>query len=248
MKQTRILMGMPITIEIIDASATDEAFERVFAHFDYVDGKFSTYKTESEISRINRGELTVEQASQDMRTIFSLAEQTRLETNGYFDIRHAGRYDPSGIVKGWAIRQAADMLKQAGFWNYYVDAGGDIQASGRNRQGQDWRVGIRNPFKMDEIVKVLSVADGGVATSGTYVRGQHIYNPRRHSGPADEIVSLTVTADDIYDADRFATAAFAMGRAGILFIEELPGCEGYMIDREGQAIFTSGFERHVCHA
>ncbi len=242
------MMGMPITVEVIDPTAAAADLDRVFDYFDYVDRKFSTYKADSEISAINRREITVARSSADMRAVFALAELTRQETDGYFDIERDGRYDPSGLVKGWAIYHAAEILWADGFQNFYVDAGGDIQAAGKNRQGEDWRVGIRSPFNLNEIVKVLAVSNCGVATSGTYVRGQHIYRPQQ-SGPLEtEIVSLTVVGPDIYEADRFATAAFAMGPAGIQFIDGLEGFEGYMIDRTGQATLTRGLERYVVHA
>ena len=240
-------MGMPITVEIVDPGDGETAIQRVFSYFEYVDGKFSTYKDDSEISRINRQEIKLEDSSADMRTIFALAEQTRLETDGYFDIRRGGFYDPSGIVKGWAIQNAAEILRQAGFENYYVDAGGDIQAAGKNGQGRNWRVGIQNPFNSQEIVKVLSISDCGVATSGTYVRGEHIYNPKNDGRTVNEIVSLTVIGPNVYEADRFATAAFAMGTAGIHFIEALKGFDGYMIDRNGLATYSNNFQRHVSH-
>ena len=240
-------MGMPVTLEVVDSNVTGDVFESIFAYFEYVDEKFSTYKDTSEISLINRHELALDNASEDMQTIFALAEQTRLETDGYFDIQNNGKIDPSGLVKGWAINQAAQILRQKGFKNFYVEAGGDIQLAGKNGKGKNWRVGIRNPFNMDEIVKVLSASECGVATSGTYVRGQHIYNPKNDGRPALDILSLTVIGPDIYEADRFATAAFVMGKEGIAFIENLEGFEGYMIDRDKQATYTSGFERYVVH-
>ncbi len=131
MKQTHLIMGMPITIEVIDATVTQHDLDEVFAYFVSVENTFSIYKTESEISKINRGELLPTHYSEDMKDIFALSEQTKKETNGYFDIRHNGMYDPSGIVKGWAIRNAANMLKTWGFQNFYVDAGGDIQVAGK---------------------------------------------------------------------------------------------------------------------
>jgi thiamine biosynthesis lipoprotein len=79
-----------------------------------------------------------------------------------------------------------------------------------------------------------------MATSGIYFRGEHIYNPHNDS-QVKEVVSLSVVGSNIYDADRFATAAFAMGREGINFIEKLEGFEGYQIDREGMATMTSNF-------
>ncbi len=244
MKQTRLLMGMPITLEVEDAGVTYNDLDKVFAYFASVDETFSTYKATSEISKINTGELSIANASAEVRSILALSEQTKKDTHGYFDIYHDGVYDPSGIVKGWAISHAVDILKAQGFRNFYVDAGGDVQVVG-NKNGQLWRVGIRNPFNRNEYVKVLALTDRGVATSGTAIRGQHIYNPHRHDVPLTDIVSMTVISSNIYDADRFATAAFAMGRQGIQFIETLTGFEGYMIDASARATFTSGFERYV---
>jgi thiamine biosynthesis lipoprotein len=245
-KQTRILMGMPITLEVIDASTSD-IFDTVFAYFEYIDQKFSTYKENSEISRINRHELSIKRASADMRTIFALAKQTKHATDGYFDIAHNGIYDPSGIVKGWAIYHAAEIVSRQGYESFYVDAGGDIQVAGSNSQNQPWRVGIRNPFNLNEIVKVLAVSNCGVATSGTSIRGQHIYDPHTNNQLSTDLVSLTVIGPNIYEADRFATAAFAMGSAGIVFIEQLNGFEGYAINRHGQATYTSNFVRYTNH-
>jgi len=240
-------MGMPVTLEVIDPNVTADVFDTVYAYFTTVDEKFSTYKDTSEISAINRGELTPDRMSNDMRTIFALAEQTREATNGYFDILHNGLYDPSGIVKGWAIYHAAELLHRKDFKNFYVDAGGDVEAVVKNDRGAEWRVGIRNPFNTDEIVKVVGISNCGIATSGTYIRGQHIYNPYK-AGPLTDIMSITVIGPNVYEADRYATAAFAMGRDGIAFIENLTGFEGYMIDQNKQATFTSGFARYVIHA
>jgi FAD:protein FMN transferase len=244
MKEMRLIMGMPITVEVTDQNAAQRDLDDVFAYFAYVDDTFSTYKETSEISRLNRGELTEDECSQDVRTILALAEQTRRETDGYFDIRRDGAFDPSGIVKGWAVQNAADLLAECGFRDFYVDAGGDIQVSG-TRQGNPWRAGIRNPFDRREIVKVLALRDCGVATSGTAVRGQHIYNPHKPGEPIHDVISLTVVGPNVYEADRFATAAFAMGPAGIQFIQKLSGFEGYLIDARQRATYTTGFERYV---
>lgn len=246
MKQTRLLMGMPITIEVVDSTVTQDELDKVFAYFVSVDDTFSTYKATSEISKINRGELLATHYSENMKAILALSEQTKKDTHGYFDIQHDGMYDPSGIVKGWAIQIASNMLKAGGFRNFYIDAGGDIQVCG-NKDGNPWRIGIRNPFNRAEHVKVLSLTDRGIATSGTAIRGQHIYDPYNRDSPLLDIVSLTIIGPNIYEADRFATAAFAMGKKGIQFIEQLAGFEGYMINVQARATFTSGFERYVLH-
>ncbi|HEX7560994.1 MAG TPA: FAD:protein FMN transferase, partial [Candidatus Humimicrobiaceae bacterium] len=125
------------------------------------------------------------------------------------------------------------------------EAGGDIQAYGINGQGTKWSVGIQNPFDPSQIVKVIRLKDMGIATSGSYRRGQHIYDPHNANKPLTEIVSISVIGPDVYEADRFATAAFAMGAQGINFIENLKGFEGYMIDKDGMAIQTSDFVRYL---
>lgn len=238
-------MGMPVTAEVVDKGATEDVLEKVFKYFSYVDEKFSTYKETSEISAINRGELLESEWSVDMKEIFALSEKTKQETNGYFDIRKPdGAIDPSGIVKGWSIRNAAKILDKEGFKNFFVDVAGDIEARGKNAEGKLWTVGIRNPFNRKENIKILSLDNMGIATSGTYVRGQHIYNPHK-VGPLGEIVSLTVVGPNVYEADRFATPAFAMGKEGIYFIENLPGLEGYMIDKNGIATETTNFSKYT---
>ncbi len=240
-------MGMTVVVEIADRHATEETSEKIFSYFEYIDQKFSTYKADSEITGINDGLIKPGGYSADMQEVFRLSEETKKQTGGYFDIRTPeGTYDPSGLVKGWAIHNASKMLLKDGFNNFYIDIGGDIQACGKNNRKEQWRVGIRNPFRPEtEIVKVLSIEDRGVATSGTYARGEHIYNPHARVPSANGIVSLTVIGPDIYEADRFATAAFAMGKDGIGFIEKLDGFEGYMIDKDGIATLTSGFEKYT---
>lgn len=243
MRETRIIMGMPISIEITDFSVTHDALKKIFEYFVAVDRRFSTYKNDSEIMRINRDEISKKEYSPEMREVLVLAEKTKKETKDYFDIKKPdGSLDPSGIVKGWAIQQAAEKLSDMGYSNFNIDAGGDIQSHGFNVVGEAWSVGIRNPFNRGEIVKVIYPRGSGVATSGTYIRGQHIYNPHASGKELRDIVSLTVIGPDILEADRFATAAFAMGRGGINFIEQLSGFEGYAIDSKGIATMTSGFE------
>jgi FAD:protein FMN transferase len=120
MKQLQLLMGMPITVEVVDPTVTEADIEKVFAYFRAVDAIFSTYKEHSEMSKINRGELCEEEYSDDMKTILALSEQTRQETQGYFDIRHNGIVDPSGIVKGWAILEAATRATFTNGFERYV--------------------------------------------------------------------------------------------------------------------------------
>lgn len=242
MKQTRLLMGMPISIEVVSSQASEALFDRVYDYLTYVDQTFSPYKPTSLVSQLNAGQYPETTWSSDFQEVVHLCQQTQAETNGYFNPWHQGVFDPSGVVKGWAIQNAAERLKREGFRNFYVEAGGDIQLLGRNNQGKPWQVGIRNPFG-EGICRILTLESGGVATSGTYRRGQHIYNPHQ-AGPLTEIASLTVVGETVLDADRFATAAFAMGRSGIELIAQL-GLEAYQISTNHLATFTTGLSRYL---
>src|SRR5260221_201529 len=234
MQKIEFIMGMPIIV--------DPGNSEIFNYFREIDERFSPYKKNSEVTMINDGRLKLKNVSRDMKLILKLAEETKQETDGYFDIYRNKMMDPSGIVKGWAINTSSKILTDLGCENYYINAGGDIQT-----KGGPWTIGIRNPFNIHENVKVVYLNGEGIATSGTYEKGNHIYDPHSSSHKKFEnaIISLTVIASNVYEADRFATAAFAMGIDGINFIEKQDGLEGYMIDMHGIGTMTSGFEKYV---
>ena len=235
MRKLEYIMGMPV---IVDPGDDD-----VFDYFRYVDEKFSPYKQNSEVTKFNDGRLREENASWDMKLILRLSDETKKSTDGYFDIELDEFINPSGIVKGWAIYNASKLLSQMGFKNFYLAAGGDIQTKGISSKEEKWTIGIRNPFDVNENIKVVYLSGEGIATSGIYERGKHIYNPK---GKIDsEVVSISVIGPNVYEADRFATAAFAMGKEGINFIEKQKDLEGYMIDRKGIATMTSGFFKYT---
>ena len=236
-------MGMPITIETVSNQTHDE-IESIFRYFTSIDERYSTYKESSEISQINAG-LPQREWSDEMKTVLKLCAETKRLTKGYFDIEHDGQLDPSGLVKGWAINNAAAMLREMGVKGFYIEAGGDIQVDGLNADGQSWQIGIRNPFATTEIVKVVGLTNTGIATSGAYIRGDHIYNPHKPEKKPSVVRSLTVIGSNVYEADRFATAAYAMDEAGIGLIDFMPGLEGYMIDRDSKATLTRGFNKYV---
>jgi len=159
-------MGMPATIEILDANASQKYLDDVFDYFTQVDERFSTYKPTSEISLWNEGKISGEQLSPEMKTVFQLSEETKKLTHGFFDIDYGDKRDPSGLVKGWAIHNAANLLRERECKNFYVEIAGDIEVEGENNLGKKWSIGIRNPFNREEIVKVVYLSGAGIATSG----------------------------------------------------------------------------------
>jgi thiamine biosynthesis lipoprotein len=241
-KQTRIIMGMPVILMTPDARVTVSSLDKIFGFLEYADQKYSPFIATSDVALINQKQLATENYDDELQEILALAAKTKHETNGYFDVWHNENFDPSGIVKGWAIQKASQMMQEFTD-DFYVEAGGDIQVGGNNDMAQPWRIGIRNPFERNETISVVELQNHAVATSGTAIRGQHIYNPFSPQ-PIKGIVSLSVIAPAIVDADRIATAAFAMREKGIQFIESLKGYEGYMVDSNKRATKTTGWEEY----
>jgi thiamine biosynthesis lipoprotein len=234
-------MGMPVTVQVLDAEAEDQALQEVFNDFTLLDATFSPFLVESEVSRINRRELRSEDAGQLVNQAIDLCRLYERATDGYFSAWIADRFDPSGLVKGWAIDRACSVLERYGYHDYFVDAGGDVQTRGRNSEGAPWRVGIRHPVERDKVACVVLASGLAVATSGTYEKGEHILDP--HSGkPADAWLSFTVVGPDILQADVFATACFAMGIAGLQFVTRAAGYEAFAIDHQLRASYTAGFK------
>jgi len=244
MKKTADIMAMPVTIQVIDRNIKEEDINEVFSYLHFIDKKFSTFKKDSEISQINRGQLKESGYSNDMRNILSLCQKTKTETNGFFDINNNGILDPSGLVKGYAINEGANILLKKGYKNIYVEIAGDIQVYGKNSDGNDWKIGIQNPFNLKEIIKVVSLSNKGIATSGNYLKANHIYSPKKNK-LIENIISVTVIGPNVYEADRFATAIFAMGESAFDFIVKLKNFESYIITKDKKAFYTLGFIRYT---
>jgi thiamine biosynthesis lipoprotein len=239
-------MGMPITVHVVDDAANDQSLDAVFDDFILLDRTFSPFLRDSAVSRINRGELRIEDADQLVNQAIDLCRLYERATGGYFSAWINDRFDPSGLIKGWAIDRACSILDRYDYRDYFVDAGGDVQTRGRNADGGLWRVGIRHPVERDKVARVVLASDLAVATSGTYEKGEHILDP--HSGePANSWLSFTVVGPDILQADVYATASCAMGVAGLDFMSQVVGYAAYAIDHQLRAGYTAGFEAH-CEA
>ncbi len=245
-------MGMPIVVEVGDDGRWEAVVEEVFGWFGFVDETFSLYKPSSQISRLNRGELALEDCHLAVRSVLGRCERLRAQTGGYFDARAAGAafagvgrlptgaVDPSGLVKGWSVEGASRILGRAGARNYSVNAGGDIRLRGGPRPGARWRIGIQHPQERDRVAAVLVADDLAIATSGTYERGEHIVDP--HTGrPAEGVLSVSVVGPDLALADAYATAAFAMGPAGPEWTARLPEYGAMTIMADESVLFTSAF-------
>jgi thiamine biosynthesis lipoprotein len=235
-------MGMPIGIDVRDADGVGVGVDAAFDWLRHVDAVFSTYREDSDISRLDRGEATLAECRPEVDEVLTHCQALHRATGGFFSVRAAGRLDPSGFVKGWAVAGAADRLAAAGAEHFCINAGGDVVARGRPEPDRLWRVGVRHPTDLDRLAAVVAVEDLAVATSGEYERGAHILDPHTGQRPSG-LLSVTVVGPDLATADAYATAAFAMGADGPAWTTTLTGYDAMCITSEHHVVSTPGFAR-----
>ena len=225
------VMGTAVSFDV-RGERPPGAIERAVAWLHAVDAEFSTYRPDSGVSRYARGEA---QSSADLRWVIDRCERLRAETGGFFDAHATGSFDPSALVKGWAVQRAADGLRMEGVEQLCVNAGGDVVAFGR-----PWLVGIRHPLDAHALAAIVEARDLAVATSALYERGAHVLNPASGGAP-EGVLSVTVAGPDLGLADAYATAALAMGIDGPAWTLGLEGYEAMTILGDETVQTTPGF-------
>ncbi|MDX6548947.1 MAG: FAD:protein transferase [Gaiellales bacterium] len=200
------------------------------------DAVFSTFKPDSPLSRLRRGEAPADDLPPEVLEVLERSARATRLTQGAFDPwAMPGGVDPTGLVKGWAAQRALAELRQAGVEAAMVNAGGDIACFGP----QPWRIGVRDPNSADRLVCVAEVS-AAIATSGGYERPDEIVDPRR-GRPAAALVQATVIGDDLALADAFATALMVTGEDGLTLLTGEPGYSALIVTADGRMLATPEF-------
>ncbi|WP_346346682.1 FAD:protein FMN transferase [Streptomyces sp. SID161] len=228
-----------------DPAAVRAALAEAVAGLHRADAVFSTYRADSEVSRLARGELSVAGCAPEVAEVLELAAEAERLSEGWFSTRYQGSPDPTGIVKGWAAERAARTVRAVeGVHGVSVNGGGDVQLLGAPEPHRAWRVGVADPLRPGGLAAVVSAAGAAelaVATSGTAERGAHIVDPRTGRPAVTDLVAVTVVGPELTWADCWATAAFAMGsRAALAWLESLPGVEALLITAGDEVRCTAG--------
>ena len=156
--------------------------------------------------------------------------------------------DLGAVAKGLAIDMAAKELRDDGYENFTVDAGGDLYLAGLNAAGESWSVGIRHPRREGELIDELRVSNTAVCTSGDYERRasgedaaieHHIIDPRTRSS-AMRCASVTTLAPSAMVADALGTAAFVLGPIDGLALLERHGIDAIIISPDLERVATGG--------
>ena len=159
--------------------------------------------------------------------------------------------DLNSLAKGYTVDLLADRLEQMGCWDYIVEIGGEIRASGVNAKGSQWRIGVDSPIEGNQSPgayqqAVIKISDKALATSGNYRRYYtdsegnkvtHTIDPKSGRSVVSRLLSATVIAPRCVEADAMATMFMAMGdKAAVALAEKLKseGIEVYFILANGE--------------
>ncbi|GAA1994645.1 FAD:protein FMN transferase [Microbacterium pumilum] len=239
-------MGTTISIHILTRPAASEidcdpvvsdAVADCFADLRDVDRVFSTYRGDSDISQLRRGERTAAELDPRVVQVATACDDWERATEGCFSAHWRGWFDPTGYVKGWAVetaarRRLAPLVSRADVVAAGINAGGDLQLFSSDAADWSWRVGIADPARPGTIVATIDVKNGAVATSGTAERGEHIIDPRTGL-PARSVLSATVIADGLTAADVWATTAAVAGIDDLAWIAGAGTRTGVVIGADG---------------
>lgn len=229
--------GTVVTFDVRDAALSthshsdiNQAIMEACSWLHDVDRIFSTYREDSIVTAIRRGEnLDQLRAAFDARDrelladVLDACDKCADFTEGAFDAWELpGGFDPSGFVKGWAAQMAADILAEHGLRYFMIDAGGDVVCRGGESATEPWHIGIRHPDNPDQVMATVFVTDGTIATSGTYERGEHLFDPT--TGEYAAVArAATVVGPDAGIADAMATAIALRGEPMLKKIHSLSG-------------------------
>ncbi len=239
-------MGMPVSVlargSAARGQAAEDAARAVFAQLRAADAMFSTYRPDSAVSRLSAGELDLVACPAEVREVARRCAAARELTGGLFDAdRPDGRWDPSGLVKGWAAERAAWRLAEAADVDWCLNCGGDVVVL--SPSGAPFVVGIADPADRTRVAAAIPCVAGAVATSGTAARGAHLYDPRTAAPVAPRWCSVTVLGPSLETADVLATAAFVAGPAWRELIATVDGYAGMAIAADGKRQLTHTWPR-----
>ena len=238
-------------ISHLESALTNAAIEKACAIMHEADETFSLYKPASPLSRLAAGETSLDKLPAVVAEIWDECGRLEKLTGGWFcAFTPQHTFDPSGLVKSWAAKRAADSLVASGITDFTLNAGGDIYIADGATEDDSWRVGISKPVSIaSEDSGALAVVDlrdtsyRGVATSGSAERGSHIWNPKNpEQDPAQTLQQITVIARDVVTADVWATAAFAEGIDSLRRLHAQPDIEALAVLADGQLAATPGFQ------
>jgi FAD:protein FMN transferase len=239
------VMGLPVTLALrgrhVDDEPARQAWAAVLAELRHADRVFSTYRSDSAVSRVNAGELTLAECPAEVSEVLGLAEVAQAQSDGYFTVwlpRDGGTVlDPSGVVKGWALQRASAVLDGLDGTDSCLSGGGDMVCRVRESAGAPWRIGVEDPHDPQRVLSVVELRNGAIATSAATHRGHHVLDPFT-GRPPQGVASVTVVGASLLWADVWATAAFAHGSQAASWLATRTDHRGLVVHPDGSTTST----------
>lgn len=236
-----------------DGANLNQAIADACAILHEADEIFSLYKPESPVSQVAAGNTSVAKCPPVVSEVWDECERWEKTTDGWFSpFTPEHTWDPSGLVKTWAAKRAAEALIAAGIQDFTLNAGGDVLIADGASGEFDWRIAVSKPVSIADaeagalaVVDLTGTAFRAMATSGSAERGSHIWNPKSNADPAKQLLQVSVIARDLVEADIWATAAFAEGPNALARIDSIPDLEALAILADGQIAATPGFMKLI---
>ncbi len=242
-------MGTAVEL-LVPASMHKSHIDRAFSWLRWVDVTFSTYRDDSEISKVRRGELSLSEASAAVQDVVARCETISKATEGWFtayegESRERQALDPTGLVKGWSVDCVAARLRELAPTGFAINAGGDVVCAGSSSARARWRIGVQHPHHPGEAAIVLHASELAVATAGAYERGEHVWSIRALDSASKKLLSATVIGPELGTADALATAVFACHGSQSGWLDRFPRYSVLLIDEEERVSWSPGFERYL---
>ena len=259
------IYGTTYSIKFTEDVDKEKIHKLVKAELDRIDMVFSTYKEDSEISKINYCRTTAEcddfllmentPSADEFKYLYEIGEKIYEDSNQAFwpvdvaagNMNVPGSQPPidlSAIGKGYAVDKIAELLASNGIFNYFIDIGGELSVNG-SKFGELWTWGVNNPFDSNSgAYRAFSAPQNGIsiATSGEYRNPGHIWNGTGDVGKRDAI-SVTVIGDNTTEADAWATAMYVLGIEEGLEIAEKEGLAVFFIKNDGKSVNSSEWSK-----
>lgn len=240
-------MGMPFTVKLGFTSSSDffknkvifeNQIEKITVYLNHIDEHFSPFKKTSLVSKFQRRELTLSEFTTEFQEVYNIAEEATTETKNYFDAYVKGVYDPTGVVKKWAIERAFYKFLHPLVSKHLVQAAaingaGDMQFEVDPETDFKWQIGIEDPLDPSKTLTVFQMATGAIATSGMSKRGEHI----TRTGSGESLMQASIIAPSLIQADIYATAAISAGRTPFLELVQTKNFQGVLVDQKQELKF-----------
>lgn len=151
------------------------------------------------------------------------------------------KLDLGGVAKLPILSAGMQVLRQHSLEGAMINGGGDVLVTG-HLQGRDWRIGLRNPVKPEQLLGTVSLSEGVVASSGDYercfaykgTRYHHMLDPRT-GWPVQGVRGVAMMADEIGPLNGRGAMAMLLGApAARQMLGSLPGVHSLLVDAQGQ--------------